>query len=71
MTLTTKDLFERLKMIDEVTLLELLDLSSEEIVERFSDVIQARADMLEMALEEETFEDGDYIDGEVGDETPY
>lgn len=62
MTLTTKDLLERLKLMDEITVMELLDISSEELVERFADVIQSKADQLERALEEETFEDGDYSD---------
>lgn len=63
MTLTTKDLFERLKMMDEITVLELLDISSEDLVERFADVIQDRADLLEMALEEET-DDDEGLDGD-------
>ena len=39
-TLTLPELRERLKSLDEVILLELLDISSEELVETFSDVIE-------------------------------
>lgn len=60
MTLTVKDIRDRLRVLDEVTLLELLNLSSEEIVDRFEDVIQDRADLLEMQLEELVTEDGDF-----------
>jgi hypothetical protein len=38
---------ERLTALDEVTLLELLDISSEDIVSMFSDRIEERADFLE------------------------
>lgn len=38
---------ERLIELDEVTLLELLDITSEDIVEQFSDRIEERADKLE------------------------
>lgn len=70
MTLTVKDIRDRLRVLDEITVLELLNLSSEEIVDRFEDVIQDRADQLEIALEEESFFDGTGID-EEWDETPY
>jgi hypothetical protein len=38
---------ERLKELDEITLLELLDITSEDLVEMFSDVIEEKADRLE------------------------
>jgi hypothetical protein len=38
---------ERLTALDEVTLLELLNISSEDIVEMFSDRIEDNADKLE------------------------
>jgi hypothetical protein len=38
---------ERLVALDEVTLLELLDISSEDIVSMFSDRIEDNADKLE------------------------
>ena len=39
-TLTLPELRERLKSLDEIILLELLDISSEELVETFSDIIE-------------------------------
>ena len=42
---------ERLIALDEVTLLELLDISSEDIVSMFVDRIEERADMLEREVQ--------------------
>lgn len=53
MSLTLEEIKERLKRLDEITLLEVLDISSEELVERFSDVIEEKSDDLEEDLEEE------------------
>ncbi len=39
-------LMERLKQFDEVTLLELLDVTSEDILERFKDKVISRKDTL-------------------------
>ena len=39
-------LFERLKQFDEVTLLELLDITSEELLERFKDKVLNRQNQL-------------------------
>jgi hypothetical protein len=52
MSLTFEDIRERLKRLDEVTLLEVLDISSEDLVERFADKIEDRLDELEPELEE-------------------
>lgn len=46
MALTLTDLFEQLKQIDETSLLEVLDISSEDLVERFADLIEERFDTL-------------------------
>jgi hypothetical protein len=40
LTLTVPELKERLKRLDEITLLELLNISSEELVDSFSDNIE-------------------------------
>jgi hypothetical protein len=40
LTLTVPELKERLKRLDEVSLLELLNISSEELVDSFSDNIE-------------------------------
>jgi hypothetical protein len=39
MTLTFKDLCDKLEKLDEITLLEVLDISSEEIIAKFQDKI--------------------------------
>lgn len=44
--LTLEELKARLKRYDELTLLELLNISSEEIVERFDDIIEEKYDVL-------------------------
>ena len=46
MSKTMRDIINDLKRMDEVTLLELLDLSSEDIVDRFEDVIENRYDVI-------------------------
>lgn len=52
MTLTYADINAKLKGIPEHILLEVLDISSEEIVERFQDKIEERRDYLEEDLED-------------------
>lgn len=56
MAITLVELQEKLKQIDEITLLEKLNISSEEIVERFVDVIEEKFDELEIELEDEDVE---------------
>lgn len=51
MPLTLVEIKERLKQIPEDDLLELLQLTSEDIVERFSDIIEDNADALEREVE--------------------
>jgi len=53
MPLTLEELKDRLKKQDEVSLLEVLDISSEEIVERFTDLIEDRFEKLEEELQDE------------------
>jgi hypothetical protein len=48
--LTLNDVMERLKKIDEVSLLEVLEINSEEIVDRFVDKIEANFEELEEEL---------------------
>ena len=50
MSLTLTDLFDRLKQWDEVELLDVLGITSEEIVERFNDIIEEKFDILEKTL---------------------
>jgi len=51
--LTYSDILDRLKQVDEISLLEVLDISSEEIVDRFEDRIRERIDYLMEDLEDE------------------
>jgi len=57
MSLTFADMIERLKRIDEISLLEILNISAEDIVERFEDRIEARWQELEEELEDLEDED--------------
>lgn len=52
--LTFKDLKNRLKSLDEITLLEVLEISSEDLVDRFEDFIEDRFDKLHSDLDDET-----------------
>ena len=45
-----------LKRLDEITLLEVLNISSEEIVDRFKDVIEDKIDELAQEFEDEDSE---------------
>jgi|TARA_R110002167_G_scaffold543_6_gene2449 hypothetical protein len=53
MALTIADISDRLKHLDEITLLEVLDISSEDLVERFQDLIEDRAEELEEELRDD------------------
>lgn len=57
--ITLTELKEKLKQVDEVDLLELLNINAEDIVERFVDFIEDRFEILEQAFDEET-EEQDY-----------
>lgn len=48
--LTFEEIKERLSKLDEVTILELLDLRSADIVERFDDIIEDQLEKLESEL---------------------
>lgn len=50
MPLTLTDVMSRLKQLDEITLLEVLDISSEELIDRFIDKIEENYDTLEKEL---------------------
>jgi len=53
MTKTFEEIKERLKRIDEVSLLEVLEISSEDLVDRFDDKIEDRIDGLAQEFEDE------------------
>lgn len=50
MPLTLTDVMARLKQLDEVTLLEVLEISAEDLVERFIDKIENNYEELEKEL---------------------
>jgi hypothetical protein len=50
--LTLPDICDKLMRLDEVTLLELLEVRSSDIVARFMDEIEERADYLEELLDD-------------------
>ena len=50
--LTLPDIYDKLKRLDEVTILELLEVNSEELVAKFQDKIEDMADYLEDLLDD-------------------
>lgn len=52
--LTFPELSEKLKKIDEISLLEILEISSEDIVDRFGDRIEEKQEELNEDFEEES-----------------
>jgi len=50
---TFEEICEQLKETDEITLLEQLDISSEEIVERFRDLIENKLEFFQQDLEDD------------------
>ena len=53
MSMTLQEIKDRLMQLDEVTLLEVLNLSSEDIVEAFEDVVVDRFEEFEDEFAEE------------------
>lgn len=50
MSLTLVEVIERLKRLDEITLLEVLEISTEDLLDRFIDKVEERFDELEEDL---------------------
>lgn len=50
---TLADIINHLRRIDEISLLEVLDISSEDLVDRFGDKIEERYDILREDFEDE------------------
>jgi hypothetical protein len=55
--LTSEDVRDRLKQLSEIDLLEILEISSEEIVDRFDDKIEDKESYFIADLDEEEWED--------------
>lgn len=53
MTIVFEEINARLRRLDEITLLEVLEISSESIVERYQDIIEDRIDELAQEFEDE------------------
>jgi hypothetical protein len=51
--LTLQDLIEKLKQIDEISLLEILEITSEDITNRFEDYIEDKYDQLVSEFEDQ------------------
>jgi len=64
MTLTFSELIEELYNIDEITLLETLGLTSEDLVNKFMDKVEEHEDMLRELIDDnkEGFDFYDYDD---------
>jgi hypothetical protein len=57
--ITVQELKDKLMALDEVTLLETLEITSEDLVNRFSDYIEANYDYLTGEFDEQTPWDND------------
>jgi len=51
MSITLDELAENLKRVDEVTLLELLEIDSEILIDRFMDIVEDKFDKLEEEIQ--------------------
>tara|TARA_X000001316_G_C920691_1_gene34887 strand:- start:275 stop:451 length:177 start_codon:yes stop_codon:yes gene_type:complete len=56
---TLEELKDKLKQLDEVTLMETLQITSDDLVNKFSDVIEENQDSLERQFDENTPWDND------------
>jgi hypothetical protein len=56
---TLEDIKDKLKQLDEVTLMETLEITSEDLVERFVDRIEQQQDTLENDFDDSTPWDND------------
>jgi hypothetical protein len=54
--LTLADVCDRLKQQDEISILEVLEITAEELVDRFSDKVEDKYDYLASDLEDESNE---------------
>jgi len=57
--LTLEDIKDKLKQLDEVTLVETLELTSDDLVDRFTDLIEQQQDTLELQFDDNTPWDND------------
>lgn len=57
--LTLEEIKDKLKQLDEVTLMEVLEITSEDLAERFVDRIEQKQETLEIDLDDSTPWDND------------
>jgi hypothetical protein len=53
MPMIFEDVIARLKLLDEITLMEVLEISSEDLIERFQDKVEIKLEYLTEDLEDE------------------
>jgi hypothetical protein len=58
--ITLTELMEKLKTVDEVSILELLNLTSTDIVDRFEDIIEENYDRLVKEFDEQDFQEEEF-----------
>ena len=56
---TLEDIKDKLKQLDEVTLMEVLEITSEDLIDRFVDRIEQKQETLEIDLDDSTPWDND------------
>lgn len=59
MAITLTELQEKLKLIDEISVMEILEITSEDLANRFIDRIESKYDQLITEFEEYENEEGD------------
>lgn len=57
--MTLNDIQEKLKHVDEISLMELLEITAEDIINRFTDRIEEKFDQLESELDDTISWDND------------
>lgn len=56
-TLTLPEIYDKLLSVDEVTFLELLEITTEDLIEAFKDKIDEQADKLEKIFEDTEYDE--------------
>jgi len=59
--MTITELMERMRQVDEVTLLEILEIDSNHLVDRFADIIEQNFETLENQFDDYTPWDNDML----------
>ena len=62
MSKTLEEMLEQLKQVDEITLVEMLNINSGDLVDRFRDLVESNPDKFALELQQ-FFEDDEDDDG--------